>query len=108
MKTAIVMLLMAAFVLSMGTANAEGKGGTLTGKVHSVMIAEGDAQDSSITVINKHGVKETFNVLPLNAIYDANGEATTLQNIRKNNRVRIEYYDIPGGQRTARTITIIR
>lgn len=106
MKTAIVILSVAAFALSAGagTARADGTSGTLVATVDSITMAQAEGENSLIAVIDESGVTVRFDVLSEIAIYDASGELITLDSIKQNDTVEIEYYNLEGGLGVAKSI----
>lgn len=108
MKTAIIMLSVASFAIfaGAGTGRAEGTSGTLTATVDSVTMAQAEGENSSIAVIDEYGVTVIFDVLPAIAIYGADGELITLDTIKQNDTVVIEYDNLEGGLGVAKSIKL--
>jgi hypothetical protein len=99
MKNAILILSIAACAFSAGAVEADS--GTVTAEVDTVTVAEGD---STISVIDDAGVSIIFNVTPETAIYGDDDEAITLDDIKQNDTVRIEYESLADGVGTAKKI----
>jgi hypothetical protein len=108
MKTAIMILSIAAFALSAGagTVRAAGDSGTLTAQVDTVTIAQAEGENSSISVIDEYGVTVIFDVMPTTGIYGAAGEPITLDGIKQDDTVVIEYDNLEGGLGVTKSIKL--
>jgi hypothetical protein len=108
MKTAIMILFIAAFALyaGAGTARADGDSGTLTADVDTVTLAQAQGEDSSIAVIDEYGVKVIFDVTPATIISGPNDEPISLGDIQQNDSVEIEYENLEGGLGVAKSIKL--
>ena len=108
MKTAIVILSVAAFALSAGagTVRADGDSGTLIAQVDTVTLAQAEGEYSSIAVIDEYGVTVIFDVMPTTGIYGEGGEPITLDTIKQNDTVVIEYDNLEGGLGVTKSIKL--
>ena len=108
MKTAIIMLSVVSFSLfsGAGTARADGDSGTITAQVDSVTMAQAEGEYSSLTVIDEYGVAVIFDVTPATVISGPENEPISLDNIKQNDKVEIEYDNLAGGLGLAKSIKL--
>ena len=106
MKTAIMILSIAAFALSAGagTVRASGDSGTVTATVNNITPAMSEGEHSSISVIDEYGGPIIFDITPTTAITDSANKPIKLGDIQQNDTVEIEYTDLAGGLGVAKSI----
>lgn len=99
MKNAILILGIAAGVFCAGEVRAES--GTVTAQVDTVTL---ENEYSTISVIDDAGVSIIFNVTPETAISGPDDETITLDDIRQNDTVEIQYESLEDGVGTAKKL----
>ena len=80
----------------------------ITGKVESVTLADpGKGTKSEIVLVDDSGNKTTVLVKSTTTIYNTDLKATTLENIKKDNKVKVKYLTTKEGVNEATSINLL-
>ena len=117
MKKSIIALLSVFFLFSIVTYNFAQQKATqqvtrteiFIGTVDSVTLADPTkGTKSEIVVVDKKNTKIAFLVTSTSTIYDAKGNAITLDKIQKGNEVNVKYKKTPENVNEAESIRVIK